>query len=306
MTGCEKNHERIDQVILGDLAQAGWQSLREHLKACEPCRERYNRAVLAERMLHGGPDAASQPSPAELDRVGQAVLGASVPERQPAWARLLQWFSPSHRWATGLAATAAIVALVPVLSRMGAPPSMPGSDKDARFKNGPIELFSSRGSSVHVDRNAGVRAFCLNQAAVMPLDPDPKGTAPPRCDRAGQLKLAVSNQGKFGRVFLVGMDGDHAIKWYAPRPPAEESVPAPTGNDTIDVPVGASVRLSVNHAPGRVRIFGLFSDRAVKVNEVEAAVGELARRGVKPEDAEALPLGRVDVLQRSLLIDLEP
>src|SRR5262249_37697919 len=117
-------------------------------------------------------------------------------------------------------------------------------------------------------------------------------------------KLAVSNPGNYKTVFLVGMDDDHATKWYAPKPPVGESVPAPAGvNDT---PVGGAVRIAVNHGPGRVRIFALLSDKPVRAPEVESAVDELAKRHVAAADAEALPLGRPDVLQRTLLVDIAP
>ena len=109
------------------------------------------------------------------------------------------------------------------------------------------------------------------------------------------------------------MDDDHAPKWYAPKPlpreaqalnPVIESVPAPNG--VQDTPVGGAVKLGVNHGPGRVRIFALFSDKPVRAPEVEAAVDELAKRHVTAQEAEALPLRRPDVLQRSLLVDIAP
>ena len=66
------------------------------------------------------------------------------------------------------------------------------------------------------------------------------------------------------------------------------------------------MRLGINHSAGRVRIFALFSDRPVRAQEVETAIDELARRHVTAADAEALPLRRPDVLQRSLLVDIQP
>jgi len=60
----------------------------------------------------------------------------------------------------------------------------------------------------------------------------------------------------------------------------------------------------VNHTPGRVRLFGLFSDKPLTAKEVEAAVAKAAKRKVGLSDLFALPLDRPDVLQRSLLIDV--
>lgn len=299
--GCDEQYQRlVDDVVVSELPAEKWEKLRKHLTRCQRCRARYNKAVLAERMLHGGPKSFDRPSPRELDRIARAVLPGGP---RPAWQRMLQWFAaPTQRWAaTGLAAAAAAVLLLPMLK--SANHAAPGETFQPRGGKGPVELFSRNVGGKLVERSAGLRAFCLTKDQVQALDP--KGPESPRCDRAAQLKLAVSNPGQFKQVFLVGMDGEHDLKWYAPRPPETVSVAAPIG-EAVDVPVGASVRLAVNHRPGPMRIYALFSDQPVSVAEVEAASQELARKNVKAEAAEALPLKRTDVLQRSLLIDLQP
>ena len=322
VTACAEPQFRqmIDELIVDELPARKWEKLRKHLAVCPVCRARYNKAVLAERMLHGGPQAASRPSPSELDRIAQAVFQGDVAVEKPAWQRLLQWFAPPQRWATGLAAAAAAVALVPLYSQLqkGAAPA--GSDGEFQSRGGkkaPVELYASHPELKPPEveaRTAGLRAFCLMPDKVQALEPT--GKTPPTCERAAQLKLAVNNTGRYQKVFLVGLDADHDLKWYAPRPTAEnqviESVPAPIpqkdreGEGLVDVPVGASVRLVVNHAPGPVRIFALFSDKPVESTEVEAAAKELAARKTALKDAESLPLKRPDVLQRSLLIDVGP
>ncbi len=295
---CEKRYERLIDKMLLEQAPGDWDRLRAHLRGCEPCRDRYNRVVLAERMLHGGPDKAFAPSPLELDR----IAGSLFPTEKSLWERVLQWFAPTQRWATGVAMAAAALVLIPLLSR-GPMNAHPVANPGGTGGSGPVELFQARGGLPGGEaRQAGLRAFCLEGEKVVPLEQ--KGTEPPRCDRSAQLKLAVSNPGSYKAVFLVGMDDDHAPKWYAPRPPSEESVPAPAG--VQDTPVGAAVRLQVNHGPGRVRIFALFSDKPVRTPEVETAFDELAKRHVTAQEAEALPLRRPDVLQRSLLVDIAP
>jgi hypothetical protein len=288
---CDKRYERlIDQMLL-EPAAGEWDKLRAHLRGCEPCRNRYNRVVLAERMLHGGPQRAFEPSPLELDRISDALF----PAEQSAWQRTLQWFRPTQRWMS-VSMAAAVLLLIPflALNNRPAPPRGPEGS------SGPVELFQSRGGLPGEARQAGLRAFCLDGDKVVPLDQ--KGPQPGRCERNAQLKLAVSNPGSYKSVFLVGMDDDHTPKWYAPKPPVDQSVPAPAGIQ--DTPVGGAVRLQVNHGPGRVRIFALFSDKPVRAPEVESAVDELAKRHVSAQEAEALPLRRPDVLQRSLLVDV--
>lgn len=271
------SHERyiklIDEMLLGDVPTAEWSELHRHLAGCTSCRARYDRVSLAERMLHGGPQAMQTPSSSTLKRLEGAVLGAAATP-QPAWQRALQWFAPTQRWAAGVAAAAAVVVLLPFLLRSTAP----------------HDEFQTRGATTH-DRSAGLRAFCIGAEGVTP-----------RCDRSAQLRLTVSNAGKFQRVYVVGFDDGFNAKWYAPRPPEQQSVVAPDG---VDQQVGAAVKLGVNHDPGKVRIYALFSDAPVSTQEVEAAADRLREQGRKPSQIESLPLLRTDVVQKSLVLDVE-
>ena len=262
-------------MIVGELASGDWEELQRHLPGCADCRARYDRVSLAERMLHGGPASMDTPSGSTLKRLEGAVLGAVVAPLSP-WQRTLQWFAPTQRWASGLAVAAAVVVLLPFLLR--AP--KPASDGE----------FQARGATTH-ERTAGLRAFCIGDDGVTP-----------RCDRSTQLRLTVSNGGKFGRVFVVGFDDDFNPKWYAPRPPDAQSVAAPDG---VDQQIGAAVKLGVNHDPGKVRIYALFSDAPVSAQEVEAAADRLREQGRKPSQIESLPLLRTDVIQKSLVLDVE-
>ena len=148
-----------------------------------------------------------------------------------------------------------------------------------------------RGSASH-ERTAGLRAFCIGDSGVTP-----------RCARAAQLRLTVSNSGKFQRVFVVGFDDDWSPKWYAPRPPELQSVTAPGG---IDAPIGPPVKLGINHDPGKVRIYALFSDAPVSAPEIEAAAERMRQQEKHPSGIETLPLLRTDVVQKSVVVDVEP
>jgi hypothetical protein len=307
----DQYRQMIDEVLIDELPTPNWEKLRKHLAVCPVCRARYNKAVLAERMLHGGPEAVTRPSQAEFDRIGQAIFSTGELAEKPLMGKLLAWLAPPQRWATGLVAAAAAIALIPILSHMNQ--SKPSEFQPRGGNKGPVELFSTHPKPT--ERVAGLRAFCLKNEKVEPLDV--KGPKPPTCDRADQLKLAVSNPGKYQRVFLVGLDAEHALKWYAPKPNSDgtltgiESVPVPPPDAKIEpqveVPVGPSVRLVVNHQPGPVRIYALFSDQAIPATEIEAASQDLAKRKIpiSQKEAESLPLKRPDVLQRSLLIDVQ-
>ena len=271
------SHDRyirlIDEMIVGEVPTAEWNELHRHLVGCTSCRARYDRVSLAERMLHGGPKALDTPSSSTLKRLEGAVLGASA-AREPAWQRAWQWLAPPQRWGAGLAVAAAMVVLIPFLARSPAP----------------HDEFQARGAQTH-ERTAGLRAFCIGDEGV---------TA--RCLRTNQLRLTLSNAGKFQKVFVVGFDDDYNPKWYAPRPPDGVSVSAPDG---VDQQIGAAVKLGVNHDPGKVRIYALFSDAPVSTQEVEAAADRLRETGRKPSQIESLPLLRTDVIQKSLVLDVE-
>ena len=272
------SHDRyirlIDDMLLGEVPTAEWNELHRHLAGCTSCRARYDRVSLAERMLHGGPTAMQTPSSSTLRRLEGAVLGSSAAP-PPAWQRALQWFAPTQRWAVGVAAAAAVVVLIPFLVRWPA-------HHDGEFQ--------TRGATTH-ERTAGLRAFCIGAEGVTP-----------RCERSTQLRLTVSNAGKFQRVYVVGFDDEFNPKWYAPRPPEQQSVTAPDG---VDQQIGAAVKLGINHDPGRVRIYALFSDAPVTTQEVEAAADRLREQGRKPSQIESLPLLRTDVVQKSLVLDVE-
>ncbi|MCU1280054.1 MAG: hypothetical protein JWM53_3600, partial [bacterium] len=217
------SHERyskmIDELIVGEVGTADWNELHAHLAGCASCRARYDRVSLAERMLDGGPKSLDTPSSSTLKRLEGAVLGAAAAPL-PAWRRAIGWFAPTQRWAVGVAAAAAVVVLLPFLARSPMPGGAPSTGE-----------FQTRGGETH-ERTAGLRAFCIGDEGVTP-----------RCARTTQLRLTVSNAGKFQRVYVVGFDDDFNTKWYAPRPPEQQSVAAPDG---VDQQIGAAVKLGIN------------------------------------------------------------
>jgi len=283
---------KVDQVVTDSLSGKDWESLRGHLKACGHCRGQYNFAMRAVRMLAGGPDAAFTPAPAELERIGSAVLDLASAETKPKslLGRLGAWLStPSGAGLTiALGAAVAVVVILPSLS-----PTKP----EFQSRGGKdIDLFSSSGTNHPLPtRQAGLRAFCVAGSSLSALD----GATDARCGKDAQLKLTVSNRGKFARLFLVGVDGKRDLKWYAPHPPDSGSITAPT--ETGETPVGSAIRIGVNHEPGPVRIYALFSDLPVTAADVEAAVAKIPA-GPLPE---SLPLARQDVLQRGLSFVVE-
>jgi hypothetical protein len=261
----------MDRVVLGELSAAEWNELRTHVRGCDACRERYNRATLAERMLHGGAAAIDRPSPLELERIGSAVLGGAAKASQSGWRSAFAWLRPSARWVTGAALLTGAAVLLPLVLRSpGAGPSVRETTPDT---------LQPRGGATQ-DRAAALRAFCVTDHTVE------LSSADDRCPATGALQLVVGNGGRFAKIALFGVAEGGAIEWY-------RSSDAPLGPE---VPFGAPIPLA-HHRPGRLQLYALFSDTPLSTPELEAAV----RRGA---GARALPIA--GAAQRNLLVEITP
>jgi hypothetical protein len=139
------------------------------------------------------------------------------------------------------------------------------------------------------ERTAGLRVACSG-------DGD-------RCSQKAQLRLFVSNGGRFRHVFAVGLDDRFGLHWYAPRPPDVVSAVAPAG---ADQPLGAPLSLAPDFAAGPLRIFALFSDAPLSAQELTSVTAELKVLARAPSTLQSLPLPRGDVLQKSALVELTP
>src|SRR5689334_9000656 len=112
-----RHYERlVDALLEGPLPPQRWEELRVHQLGCDRCRTRYDRAVFAERLLHGGPAAFGRPSATELERIGAAVL-AGVGAGAPASSGWREWLRAPARWAPIAVGLAALAVAVPFLVR---------------------------------------------------------------------------------------------------------------------------------------------------------------------------------------------
>jgi hypothetical protein len=274
MTSCADFHPMIDLLVSGRLARDEWRALHEHAAGCQGCRDRYNRTVLAARMLAGGPAAARRQLSVEAAGIARLVIPA-----RPSLAERLRRFLFRPYVAVPVAAMAAAAFLLVLRPQ--------------------TEHWNARGGA---ERPVAVRAFCLTEREVTALDP---AAVAPRCPATAQLKLAATNHSRRKHLFLVGVDSDHGIKWYAPRPPEVQSILFQPG-PAVDEPVGAAIQIGVNHRAGLLRIYGLFSDEPISAGEVRGAVSALERRHVAIDRAAELPLERRDVDAVSLLVEITP
>lgn len=298
----------IDALMVEDLPPQRHEQLRAHVARCDSCRARYDRAVLAGRMLEGGPAALERPSQRELDRIGAAVLQRArlVPDAQPARRSVAAWIA-------GLA-TAAVALLIAIPLALRSGPPEPGVTPAQEYAA--QEQFQPRGTpgqSAGADAHrVGFRAFCIRggrtskaserrRPAITGIEPTAAGAAVPSCDVGSILRFAYTNRSGLRYLFLVGLDEQLRIKWYEPHPPVKESIAVAA--HAVDKPLDRAVRLQINHGAGTLRLFALFSARPLSMESIEAAVARVRARKTPLERLEALP-GVEGATQRSLLMKL--
>lgn len=306
---CEPRYAQELDAFFGGAANApAWDTLRAHVASCQPCRAAYNGRAWAERFLAGGTQGWMQPSERELSAIERVVLEASAPveaSRTARWlAELRAWLTPARLVPIAVAAIA-IAVVVPL--------SMTARDATAPGERGPAPVVNDEGFQVRghagAARRVGLRAFCINGDVVRPLDA--ATNSPPECSRTGQLRLTAGNGGGFRFLFAIGVDESRTIQWYTPRPPAQQSEPAPpvASADAVSAftPVGRPVRLAVNHVTGALRIFALFSDKPILRRDVVAAVEGLPP-GPLPAllPTQRLGLPAAEVQQMSILLRITP
>jgi hypothetical protein len=96
------------------------------------------------------------------------------------------------------------------------------------------------------------------------------------CPNDGEIKIAYRNHApELGYVVFFGVDAEGTYYWYGPTPAAKEPVQAERSDDLV--PHGESIRLEVNHRPGRLRIHAVFTTEPIDFDSLnqrlEAADG---------------------------------
>jgi hypothetical protein len=296
----------MDQLLLEEPSARKMRELRGHLVTCASCQQRYNRIILAGRLLDGGPEALTVPSEGELARVGVAVLERVRIMPDPAPRRQMSLL----RWVTAIGATAAVAVAVVVPLTLHRAPTRPASHGG----EGPTAEFSAdelqtRGPVTPKTASpVGLRAFCLRKVDALPqpqitgLVPTESGPASCKLDEV--LKFAYTNRSPLGFLFLVGVDEKYRIQWYEPHPPQQQSIAL--RREVVDEPLSRAVRLAVNHGAGALRIFALFSSSPLPRREIERAVASARAARTPLSKLEALPLDVRGLEQRSLVVRLVP
>jgi len=232
------------------------QTMRAHLPSCASCKSYYEKHL---QLSYLDPTAA-QP----MERLGSA-LGL-----RPIWNAL-----PIRKLATGMSLALAAVALFVYLPNtrkadsvaVGAP--APGDDG-----------FTARGSAV-----AGTAAL-----AVFEMQGDAPRALEAAATFSAQSELAFGYRNPSHRTHLLvfGVDSKNRVHWYFPEWTDAEKNP-----QAVSIRPSAAVHQlpdAISHelAPGPLRLYGIFTNKALDVKTVEAALGpqgpDRAKLGLASDD----------------------
>jgi hypothetical protein len=300
-----KMAKMIDGLLCGDELSAKQQlQLDQALRERPAVRAYYDRAMLAERMLSGGPEALLEPSPAQLARLESSILDrVEVETAESAAAERAKSRSGLLGWIAGLVAVGAAlaIALPTLLSEENRTPKPSFSGRPD-----PGE-FQARGTPAKRGKLVGLRVFCIDKQASPPVRELSNAAAAttaagakgdiPSCPLRATLRFAYTNRSALKRLFLVGVDAESNPLWYAPVPPNKQSITAARG---VDKALPRAVRLAVNHKPGVTRVYAVFSNKALTTKTVRAAIETIEKGSVGSQ--KLLPID--DTEQRSLLLKI--
>ncbi|MCB9556374.1 MAG: hypothetical protein H6707_09750 [Deltaproteobacteria bacterium] len=275
---CERRWYRVIDALAGSRQLSERQSvaLWVHLRVCPSCRQRYNQAVLAARMLEGGPEALRRPSTTEINAVKQRLFAdqgqSFVPATRSRSASLLRWLIPS---------TAAALALVIVLY-----PSLRQPEQRTEF--------APRGAAT-ASSGVGMRVFCVEgdppDLVVRDLPPDDVA----QCSLQGRLKFAYSAGPQVSTLTVVAIDQGYRGVWRHSQTVAE--------GRTIDQQLtGVSLKLQDGYQIGLYRVFAIFAQRPIGADELGRAL--VTARQQTPRIAELRRLPIKGTLQRSTLVEV--
>jgi hypothetical protein len=256
----------IREAVTDELEAPRRRALRAHLAACAGCRTAYDSssdAVAAlERNPGGLPEAVTQGLAVDLFAQLEAE-GALAPSADRPPAPVLA-FPARRRLFAGLAAAGLLAAgLVITLARPATAPA------EARPE------FAPRGGA---GADVGFSLFCIgvDGAAARIESTAIAGTGhAARCRLNDRIQFTYSLQSSTDRptptslaLFAQGPQGQ--IAWYWPR--ADGALALEAG--ARQAPLPGSFDLSVRHAPGRWRVFGVFGARPLSRASLEAHLGQ--------------------------------
>lgn len=127
----------------------------------------------------------------------------------------------------------------------------------------PVDDFTPRASSSAL---TSIRAFCI-AGNVRSVASDDGGAACSVTDTL-QLSYAMAEASPHRYVFLVGVDASRAVMWYFPTPDEGQSLAVASTHGAERV-LPDSIALAVNHQPGPLKIYGIFTRTPLTIDVVK-------------------------------------
>jgi hypothetical protein len=274
----------LDRLFAGEQTAAGLGGERalgvqRHIAECDACRRRFDELAVTDRVLLGDADA-STPGDFEREFRDACVMGAidemladENREEEHGGATVFSMPERSIWQQVARPLAAAAVILVVVGASIWAPSNdFLGTDDPAGTSN---DSFQPR-SAKRVEDARGyekprIELFCARQ-----VDGDvqfqgssdaPFGLL--SCPNDAKFKFGYSSTDPDLRhAAFFGVDRTGELYWYGPSPTREQ--PWRIQPDEKIGPVGDTIELGVNHRPGQVRVYGLFTPEPLEFSELEA------------------------------------
>jgi predicted anti-sigma-YlaC factor YlaD len=244
--------------------------LHEHLRGCAACRAHYDRMALALRALEpeaeraGAEQAFGEAS--FLSALGAQLAAEQAPASEEPAAPVI---SLAHERArrVALACVALAACGLAVWGAQRAEQAQQAQDEEFTARSA-----QTREQAVPEVSPASVAVFCVTRAAAGTPRFEGASDAPLgalACDVGGELQVAYTlsagHRARYAAFF--GVSEADELLWYGPSP-AEPGPVAVTLSEGLS-PVGQTIRLGVNHQPGMVRVFGLFSEEPLELARVQ-------------------------------------
>jgi hypothetical protein len=242
----------LERELIAGIGARRRRALIERLRGNAAQRRGWDRAIAAFRVLE-----RREVSRFEIDQVERWLFedlgeqGVLAPVR------------PRFRWAWlgGVAAT--LLSAAALLMWIDADPALDGAsvEQDELVPRGgdrfarPLAIELMCGQPV---RSAVTRGCSIDETLGFSLRLGADGLAPETASALGRAPMHVST---------FGLAEDGSLLYYLPTPDEPASATATLGAPWRSLPF--SVRLSINHAPGRVRVFALASERPADIADIE-------------------------------------
>jgi hypothetical protein len=263
----------VERELSRGLSPRRRRALIERLRGNEAERRGWDRAIAAVRALED-----RSVSRFELEQVERWLFEDLAADGVIAKAPARRRRGSAWLGAT-LATIASAVALVWWIGRDEAGPTLAGDELVARGAGQLARPLALEPLCGEPPRPARARGCALDELLGFSIRLGDETLAPEAAASLAAADLQLS---------LFGVSDDGEVRYYLPTP-GDPSLPE-LGVESRWRPLPLSIRLEVNHAPGRVRVFALASEVAPSVHDIDRLAAAL--RGQPSATVDDLPWHR--------------